>query len=59
MVFCSFWYITIKDGRHPNKIVYPIPDPKDSEPAYIAKRVRHDKKDNFEPKPLPWKYKKI
>lgn len=47
-----------KDGRHPNEIVYPNPDPKDSEAIYIAKRVRHDKKDNHEPKPLPWKYQK-
>ena len=47
-----------KDGRHLNEKVYPNPDPKDKNPMYIGKRVRHDKKRNFESKPLPWKYPK-
>lgn len=42
-----------KDGRHLNDIYYPNPNPLDSEPMYVAKRVRHDKKDNFS----NWKYK--
>lgn len=45
-----------KDGNRTNEIVYPNPDPRDSEPMYIGKRVRHDKQKNFEDKPLPWKY---
>lgn len=47
-----------RDGRHLNEKVDPNPDPNDSDPMYIGKRVRHDEKDNFEPKPLPWKYPK-
>lgn len=47
-----------KDGRHLNEKVYPNPDSTDSEPMYIAKRVRHDNKDKFEAYPLPWKYPK-
>ena len=47
-----------KDGRHLNEKVYPNPDPKDKNPMYIGKRVRHDKKRNFASKPLPWKYPK-
>lgn len=47
-----------RDGRHLNEMVYPNPDPKDPDPMYIAKRVRHDLKDNFENTPLPWKYQK-
>ena len=45
-----------KDGKRTNEKVYPNPDPKDKEPMYIGKRVRHDKKNKFESKPLPWKY---
>lgn len=45
-----------RDGRHLNEIVDPNPNPKDPEPMYIAHRVRHDDKDNFESMPLPWKY---
>ena len=44
-----------KDGRHLNEVVYPNPNPKDDKPMYIAKRVRHDDKENFENAPLPWK----
>lgn len=47
-----------KEGGRNNEIIYPNPNPKDPEPMGIAKRVRHDKKDNFEEKPLPWKYPK-
>ena len=41
-----------------NEKVYPNPDKRDSSPMYIGKRVRHDKKNTFEEKPLPWKYPK-
>ena len=47
-----------KDGRHYNERVYPNPDKRDKEPMYIANRVRHDKKNNFEKIPLSWKYPK-
>ncbi len=47
-----------KDGRHNNERVFPNPDPRDKEPMYIGTRVRHDSKEKFEPKPLPWIYKK-
>lgn len=47
-----------KDGRHLNEKIEPNPNPKDTRPMYIAKRVRHDKKANFESLPLPWKYLK-
>lgn len=46
------------DGRHINEEIYPNPKPDDNGPMYIAKRVRHDKKSNFEDKPLSWKYSK-
>ena len=45
-----------RDGRHLNEKVYPNPNPKDKNPMYIAKRVRHDSKSRFEKYPLPWKY---
>ncbi len=47
-----------KDGKRNNEKVYPNPDPKDKEPMYIGRRVRHDKKESFNEKPLPWKYSK-
>ena len=47
-----------KDGKRTNELVYPNPRPGDPDPMYIGKRVRHDEKDNFEPRPLPWKYPK-
>lgn len=47
-----------KDGKRSNEKVYPNPDPRDKRPMYIGKRVRHDKKKNFEDKPLSWKYPK-
>ena len=47
-----------KDGNRNNEKVEPNPNPKDKAPMYIGKRVRHDKKKNFEMKPLPWKYPK-
>ena len=47
-----------RDGRHLNEKVYPNPDPKDSKPMYIGKRVRHDRKDNFSTWQYPCKYPK-
>lgn len=47
-----------RDGNRPNEKVYPNPNPKDPEPMYIGKRVKHDEKKRFEEKPLPWKYPK-
>ena len=47
-----------RDGRHLNEVVYPNPDPKDSEPMHIARRVRHEEKKHFNDTPLPWKYLK-
>ena len=47
-----------KDGRHLNEMVNPNPNKRDIKPMYIGKRIRHDKKNNFEEKPLPWKYPK-
>ncbi len=47
-----------KDGKRTNEVVFPNPNPKDKKPMYIGKRVRHDKKDNFEKSALPWKYPK-
>ncbi len=46
-----------KDGRHLNEKVEPNPNPADKKPMYIAKRVRHDKKNKFG-KRLPWNYTK-
>ena len=46
-----------EDGRN-NEINSPNPNPKGPEPMGIAKRVRHDDKDNLEERPLPWKYPK-
>lgn len=47
-----------KDGNRNNEVVYPNPDKRDPKPMHIGKRVRHDKKKNFEDRPLPWKYPK-
>ena len=47
-----------RDGRHLNEKIDPNPNPKDPDPMYIGKRVRHDDKNNFELMPLPWKYPK-
>lgn len=44
------------EGGRTNETVYPNPDPDDPDPMRIAKRVRHDDKENFEEKPLPWVY---
>ena len=44
-----------KDGKKRNEKVYPNPNPKDKNPMYIGKRVRHDNK-KFFGKKLPWKY---
>ena len=47
-----------KDGGRTNETVYPNPNPKDPKPMHIGKRTRHDVKENFDAKPLPWKYPK-
>ena len=47
-----------KDGKRSNEKVFPNPNKNDKEPMYIGKRVRHDKKTNFEDRPLSWKYPK-
>jgi len=41
------------DGKHLNEKVFPNPNPKDKEPMYIGKRVRHDLKKFFSGR-LPW-----
>lgn len=46
------------EGGRTNETVYPNPDPADPDPMRIAKRVRHDDKENFGKIPLPWKYPK-
>ena len=46
------------EGRHLNEEVKPNPKPKDPKPMYIAKRVRHDKKEEFSNWKYPWKYPK-
>ena len=45
-----------KDGRHLNEKVEPNPNPNDSNPMYIAKRIRYDEKKHFAEKPYPWRY---
>lgn len=45
-----------KDGKRTNECVIPNPNPKDPDPMYIGKRIRHDRKQAFEEKPLPWIY---
>lgn len=47
-----------KEGGRTNETLYPNPDSSDPKPMRIAKRVRHDNKENFEERPLPWKYPK-
>ncbi len=47
-----------RDGRHLNEKVSPNPNPKDKNPMYIAKRVRHDSKKHFSKWIYPWNYKK-
>lgn len=47
-----------REGGQPNEKVYPNPNPKDPKPMYIGKRVRHDKKTQFESYKLPWNYPK-
>ena len=43
-----------KDGRHLNTKIDPYPNPKDSKPMYVTKRIRHDKKRNFSKWKYPW-----
>ena len=47
-----------RDGGRTNEKVYPNPDPRDPNPMYIGKRTRYDDKENFEERPLQWKYPK-
>ena len=47
-----------KDGRHLNEMIYPNPNPLDPDPMYIAKRVRHDDKNNFSNWRYKWKIRK-
>ena len=47
-----------REGRHLNERIFPNPNPKDPDPMYIGKRVKHDNKENFNNTPLPWKYPK-
>ena len=44
-----------KEAGRKNEKVYPNPNPKDKDPMYISKRVRHDKKVNFGKK-YPWRF---
>lgn len=44
-----------RDGRHLNEIISPNPNPLDPNPMYVAKRVRHDNKDNFSKWRYNWK----
>lgn len=46
-----------RDGKRLNEEISPNPNPKDLQPMYISKRVRHDKKRFFGIR-LSWKYKK-
>lgn len=46
------------DGPKKNERIFPNPDKRDKNPMYIGKRVRHDKKQYFENRPLTWKYLK-
>ncbi len=47
-----------KDGRHLNEMIYPNPNPLDPDPMYVAKRVRHDDKNNFSKWRYKWKIRK-
>ena len=46
-----------RDGRHLNEKVFPNPNPKDKEPMYIARRVRHDEKQFFSEWKYSWQYR--
>ena len=46
-----------KDGRHLNDKLHPNPNPYDSKPMYIGRRVRYDDKKYFSKWKYPWKYK--
>jgi hypothetical protein len=45
-----------RDGRHLNERIFPNPNRTDPNPMYIAKRKRHDEKNNFSRNKLPWRY---
>ena len=48
----------IKDGKHLNEKIFPNPNPLDSNPMYVTKRIRHDNKNNFSNWRYKWKIKK-
>lgn len=47
-----------RDGRHFNEVVTPNPNKNDPRPMHIARRVRHDDKENFSKWKYPWQYPK-
>ncbi len=47
-----------RDGRHLNETFDPNPNPLDLEPMHVARRVRHDNKENFSKWRYRWKIKK-
>lgn len=47
-----------RDGRHLNDKIEPNPNPLDPDPMYVAKRVRHDDKNNFSKWRYKWKIRK-
>jgi hypothetical protein len=46
------------DGRHLNDTIDPNPNPLDKKPMNVAKRVRHDQKNNFSTWRYNWKIRK-
>lgn len=47
-----------KDGKHLNDIISPNPNPFDSMPMYVGRRVRHADKNFFSKWRYKWKIKK-
>ena len=46
-----------KEGKHLNEKIFPNPNPIDPKPMHVAKRVRHDNKNNFSKWKYNWKIK--
>lgn len=46
-----------RDGRHLNETFDPNPNPSDPQPMHVARRKRHDKKENFSKWQYVWKIK--
>ena len=46
-----------RDGRHLNETFDPNPDSSDKEPMHVARRKRHDRKDNFSKWQYTWEIK--